>query len=69
MGSLETRQAEEASAPVGAILPSVAKEHKTLMTQDDPLTQLRADLRQIGGRTILTETQMGKRRSGDVSDG
>ena len=69
VGSLETRQAEEAAAPVGAILP-VAKGPQDPDDEADPLTQLRADLRQIGGRTILTETQMatGDRATSPLSD-
>ena len=56
-GSLETRQAEEAGAPVGAILP-MARGPQDPDDDNDPLALLRDDLRSIGGRTILTETQM-----------
>ena len=68
-GSLEARQSEEAAAPVGAILP-MAKGPQDPDDDDDPLTQLRADLRQIGGRTILTETQMatGDRATSPMAD-
>ena len=68
-GSLEARQAEESSAPVGAIMP-VAKGAQDPNDDADALTQLRADLRQIGGRTILTETQMatGDRATAPMAD-
>ena len=56
-GALETRQAEEAAAPVGAILP-MARGPVDPDDEADPLGQLRDDLRNIGGRTILTESQM-----------
>ena len=69
VGSLETRQAEEASAPVGAIMP-VARGPQDLDDDSDALTQLRSDLRAIGGRTILTETQMaaGDRATAPMAD-
>ena len=57
VGSLETRQAEEAAAPVGSILP-MARGPQDPDDEADPLGQLRDDLRNIGGRTILTESQM-----------
>ena len=68
-GSLEARQGEESAAPVGAILP-MSRGPQDPDDDEDPLTQLRADLRQIGGRTILTETQMatGDRATSPMSD-
>ena len=69
VGSLEARQMEEASAPVGAIMP-VARGPQDPDDDEDPLTQLRSDLRQIGGRTILTETMMatGDRATAPMAD-
>ena len=56
-GSLETRQAEEAAAPVGAILPMGCGVQDP-DDENDPLALLRNDLRNVGGRTILVESQM-----------
>lgn len=69
VGALETRQAEEAAAPVGAILP-MARGPVDPDDEDDPLSMLRDDLRNIGGRTILTESQMsgGDRATAPQSD-
>ena len=57
VGGLELRQAEEASSPVGSILP-MARGPQDPDDENDPLALLRDDLRNIGGRTILTESQM-----------
>ena len=58
-GGLETRQSEESSAPVGAIIPVSRADGDDPQDEDhDPLYQLRADVRNARGRTILPETQM-----------
>ena len=69
VSSLEARQGEESAAPVGAIMP-MARGPQDPDDDEDPLTQLRSDLRQIGGRTILTETQMstGDRATSPMAD-
>ena len=61
-GSLETRQGEEASSSVGMIIPVARADGDDPDSDDDPLHQLRADVRNARGRTILPETMMG---SGD----
>ena len=64
-GSLETRQAEESAASVGMIIPVARSDGDDPENENtDPLYQLRADVRNARGRTILPETQMG---SGDPS--
>ena len=62
-GWLERRLSEEASGPVGAFLP-VAKFEPgadvdlTDPAADDPLGQLRADIGNAKGQTLLVESQM-----------
>ena len=59
VGGLETRQGEEASAPVGSIIPvSRADGDDPEDEATDPLFKLRADVRNARGRTLLPETQM-----------
>ena len=59
VGGLETRQGEEASAPVGSIIPvNRADGDDPDDETTDPLFQLRQDVRNARGRTILPETQM-----------
>ena len=65
LGSLETRQSEEAASPVGAIIPVGKSDTDDPDTEAaDPLYQLRNDIRNSRGRTLLPETQMG---NGDPS--
>ena len=61
-GGLETRQSEEASAPVGMIIPMQRADGDDPASDDDPLKLLRNDIATSRGRTLLPETQMG---SGD----
>ena len=64
-GALETRQSEESAASVGMIIPVARADGDDPENENtDPLYQLRADVRNARGRTILPETQMG---SGDPS--
>ena len=59
VGGLETRASESASAAVGQIIPvSRADGDDPEDEATDPLFQLRADVRNARGRTILPETQM-----------
>ena len=62
VGGLETRQGEEASSPVGMIIPMQRADGDDPEAEDDPLMLLRNDIKTSRGRTLLPETQMG---SGD----
>ena len=59
VGGLETRQSEEASAPVGMIIPMQRADGDDPESDDDPLKLLRNDIATSRGRTLLPETQMG----------
>ena len=53
-GNLETRLGEESGGPVGHIIPIPSDGGDG--TEDDPLSQLKGDLANARGRTVLTET-------------
>ena len=62
-GGLETRQGEESSSAVGALIPVVRNDAEDPDDDaTDPLYQLRADLRASKGQALLVETSQG---SGD----
>ena len=59
VGGLETRASESASASVGQIIPvSRADGDDPEDEATDPLFQLRADVRNARGRTLLPETNL-----------
>ena len=55
-GNLEHRLGEEAGAPVGAYLPFPRADGDDPDDENDPLSDIRADIRKAGGSQVLVET-------------
>ena len=55
-GNIELRLGEEAGAPVGAYLPLPRADGDDPEDADDPLSDIRADIRKAAGSQVLVET-------------
>ena len=55
-GNLEHRLGEEAGAPTGAYLPLPRADGDDPDDENDPLSDIRADIRKAGGSQVLVET-------------